>query len=140
MSKHTPGPWKWASMGQETVLWGEHGMRPIVLDFVRKGMQGAAPRIRKGGIMYPFEPEHPDARLIAAAPSLLSALEAVEWEASDTTDFGCRSFAICPECKEPKLDGHAPDCALHAALLLARGEAVVRSTSETTSPHTKDPR
>ena len=79
MGQHTPGPWEWRDCGDSTVLWGAHGMRPIVLDCVRAGMQGASFRVRCGekelmskvtacSLNY-----HPDTKLIAAAPDLLEA-------------------------------------------------------------------
>lgn len=81
---HTAGPWVWKAIGvgcnQELLLWGEHSDRPIVLDFVRKGMQGAAPRVRVDGIMQPFDRTHPDVRLIAAAPTLLQRIADLEAE------------------------------------------------------------
>lgn len=58
--------------------------------------------------------------LHAAAPSLLAALEAVEWEGWDHAQGD--TDACCPTCKEWAVFGkHLPDCSLHAALLLARG-------------------
>ena len=65
-----------------------------------------------------------DAHLIAAAPSLLSALEAVEWGGHEVVE-------VCPECRIDKIYGHAVDCALSAALLLARGESPTTETQET---------
>lgn len=89
---HTPGPWYWeVNRNTRTVrLWG--GRRLVVMDFRRWGMQAAQPRFsdrpdgKSGGILYTAEEydkgevkgfagmgEHPDARLIAAAPDLLEA-------------------------------------------------------------------
>ena len=73
MSEYTPGPWGWMDMGGIKLV-GQHGHRPIVMDFVREGMQGATLRLRKDGIMREFDANHPDARLIAAAPELFKAL------------------------------------------------------------------
>ena len=69
-AKHTPGPWAWRKVGKDYVLWGDHGHRPIVLD-------GKSLRVRNFDrcVMVPLEDDHPDARLIAAAPDLLAALE-----------------------------------------------------------------
>jgi hypothetical protein len=83
---HTKGPWNWYVDGSgrqrlETIGRG----RLIVMDFARKGMDGAkplfavwegmrdgAPRERMGGILKDFTEDHPDARLIEASPALLS--------------------------------------------------------------------
>ena len=62
--------------------------------------------------------------LHAAAPSLLAALEAVEWaSAAIEGKSGMVYRAACVTCRGLKSKGHIPDCPLHAALLLARGEA-----------------
>jgi hypothetical protein len=91
--QHTPGPWKWfeRQIGRPYLATPDRGQL-YVLGFERKGMQGAgpvfahwpgieggAPRERKGGIMEPGllmrdGSMHPDARLIEAAPDLAAAL------------------------------------------------------------------
>lgn len=80
-AKTTPGPWEWRDMGDATVLWGAHGDRPIVLDCIRAGMQGAKFRLRCNGIMRNVSAtslnHHPDGQLILAAPDLLAACKAV---------------------------------------------------------------
>jgi len=86
---HTPGPWMWdVSPGGEIRLATPDRGRLFVMGFARMGMRGAQPRFamwgegqreRRGGIMHDFADaggeNHPDARLIAAAPELLAALE-----------------------------------------------------------------
>jgi len=90
---HTPGPWCWfVSRGTEDVyLATRHGGRKFVLGFERWGMQGAAPYFRTPqGPTASFMDfttcdhngcaqriDHPDARLIAAAPELLAACRRV---------------------------------------------------------------
>jgi hypothetical protein len=89
-SKATPGPWSWEAntTGKHIVL--QH-RGTFVMDFVRWGTQCAQPRFRVEGIMREAVPlmgtpqphnawrkvnvDHPDARLIAAAPTLLAALK-----------------------------------------------------------------
>lgn len=96
---HTPGPWRWelSEKSREARLCGAAGYDLTVVDFVRWGMGGAAPRFRTAdgmalNIMHRADEfavvvpgrehhaewfkgvEHPDARLIAAAPELLEAL------------------------------------------------------------------
>lgn len=93
-AQHTPGPWEWFERmpGRPYLATPDRGQL-YVMGFERKGMQGAGPvfshwpgieggaqRERKGGIMEPGlllrdGSIHPDARLIAAAPDLLAALE-----------------------------------------------------------------
>jgi hypothetical protein len=95
-TKHTPGPWEWFERqpGRPYLATPDRGQL-YVLGFERKGMQGAGPvfshwpgiedgaaRERKGGIMEPGVRlrgghMHPDARLIAAAPDMLAALQAL---------------------------------------------------------------
>jgi hypothetical protein len=93
-TKHTSGPWEWFERqpGRPYLATPDRGQL-YVLGFERKGMQGAGPvfshwpgiedgaaRERKGGIMEPGlllrdGSMHPDARLIAAAPDMLAALQ-----------------------------------------------------------------
>jgi hypothetical protein len=95
--QHTPGPWQWfeRTPGRPYLATPDRGQL-YVLGFERKGMQGAgpvfahwpgieggAPRERKGGIMQPGllmrdGSMHPDAKLIEDAPDLLAALQAAE--------------------------------------------------------------
>jgi hypothetical protein len=88
MSAHTPGPWRWRrSCGD----WELSAMTPgrgwrAVMDFARKGMQGAQPRfatplegLNDASIMRTAEDirelyDNPNARVLAAAPTLYTAL------------------------------------------------------------------
>ena len=86
--KHTPGPWQWFKRADGAVYLAtpDRG-HLIVMDFIRFGMQQGQARFavwegeereRMGGIMKPTEKldvnEHPDARLVAAAPEMYDAL------------------------------------------------------------------
>lgn len=91
MAEHTPGPWRWQGNGKDIWLVSATSMLPTVMNFVRVGMNGAGPRFSHDGIMYralrwAIRPErhnewkitgidHPDARLIAAAPEMYAALQ-----------------------------------------------------------------
>lgn len=73
-SKHTPEPWGWQFFGPHLALVGMHSDRPIVLDVTPHGVV----RFNVGGIMRPITmvaecDQHPDFRLIKAAPDLLAA-------------------------------------------------------------------
>lgn len=69
MSGHTPGPWK--------VHYGHNLGRPMCV----------APVVRWGGLCRPADPTTvANARLIAAAPTLLEALEAIAKGLLETVD------------------------------------------------------
>jgi hypothetical protein len=104
MSGHTPGPWRWnvnPSSKSVSLDGGRPEFDKTVVDFHRWGMSSAAPRFNSAivgdefnimfaaheykGWLIPFAGRehhsnwamninHPDARLIAAAPDLLEAL------------------------------------------------------------------
>jgi hypothetical protein len=98
---HTSGPWNWYKNQNGVYLATPDRGHLIVMDAVRKGMNGAQlrfatwegeERARMGGLMVKADDldvaNHPDARLIAAAPDILAALiKAVEhlerWNGDD---------------------------------------------------------
>lgn len=133
MSAHTPGPWRWElnTKHHEVRLCGAAGYDLNVLDFVRWGMSGAAPRFRTEaggapqvmvraesfGVVVPGREHHaewfktvshPDAALIAAAPVMLEALVLVV-AAHDGRFFP--GACSCGECTPAR-----------AAIALSRGE------------------
>lgn len=114
-SRHTPARWRWVlnkhSKQIDLVSSGVPGsVHEIVMDFVRWGMGGAAPRFRRASLNRPENVlmvradefgeivpgrshhkdwyqwlRHPDAQLIQAAPELYEALDEL-WEAVKAYD------------------------------------------------------
>ena len=110
----TPGPWYVRRFSPEEVREANY------IDIVNIP-DGKLSDYPDGWLIAEIDAEHPvdiaNARLIAAAPSLLEALEAVEWVAISGYDN------ICPSCAHFwKATGHHDDCKLQAAIQLAKGE------------------
>lgn len=91
MAGHTPGPWEWHVDPKYKMarLMSMTRMRPIVMSFERWGMNRAAPEFRDAekDLLYRvehwlpterrgmyFDIDHPDARLMQAAPDIYEAL------------------------------------------------------------------
>ena len=69
---HDRGPWGWQEFGKGNwCLTGQYGMRPIVLAAARARTNGLTSLMN--GLLKPFIPDHPNSKLIAAAPELLEA-------------------------------------------------------------------
>lgn len=135
----TPGPWRWLVCGNKDVyLAAEHSGRLVVMDFVRQGMQSAAPRFRdfahclletaqhwvqdktRGPI------EHPDAIFIEHAPEDVATL----LRALDNAQAALRGLLAdpygCPFCdsgvlRNPAKD-HLSDCSYKVAQTLLSDE------------------
>jgi len=80
---HTPGPWRWLS---HSVLAGDHGTRPVVLA-TRTNRDGSTANLdqrNERGVLVAFDPASPDGMLLAAAPDLASACDAMLSALTDT--------------------------------------------------------
>ena len=97
MTTHTPGPWRWVRDGNTWMLVAAHSGQPTVLaitDDKLADLRGdvaewesrptsftvlvqLAARLDGPARLVPLTPDHPDARLIEAAPDLLAMLEDV---------------------------------------------------------------
>lgn len=62
----TKGPWAWQKFGDDWNLTGQWGMRPIIL----ATLKGKITSLREG-LLVPFDPQHPDARLLALSRTAL---------------------------------------------------------------------
>lgn len=118
MGEHTPGPWQWdVRTNGALALVHPHRGWLIVMDFVRLGMQSGTARfaewkgddrLNMGGIMKPAHQldlaNHPDARLIAAAPCLLEACEHVmaTWAGEPNEDNAALSLVRAAVAKATK--------------------------------------
>jgi len=111
---HTPGPWQWR-INRATKRIYLNGRGLTVMDFVRYGMNNAAPRFLDSehlmqradelAINIPGEGHHShwnqdinhdDARLIAAAPELLEALKGeISVMRSDCNERNCGKCSRC---------------------------------------------
>ena len=87
---HTPGEWGWFTYGGKSPhLATQRGGRVFILVPERQGMQGATVRLQglpgpEKGLLVEFSQDHPDVKLIAAAPALLALAkkqrdELVKW-------------------------------------------------------------
>lgn len=116
---HTPGPWRWEvnHKYKQVSLCGERNFDLEVMDFRRWGMQGAQPMFRDDdqishgvdafSAVVPgrehhaewFQTlDHPDARLIAAAPELLNALKSCPLGSEHVVISG-EGPCICSNCE-----------------------------------------
>lgn len=77
MSKHTPGAWRW--MNGDTLV-GDHGSRPVILAPTLESLGGypmLGERCELSGRLKRVTGDSPNARIIAASPTMKEALEEV---------------------------------------------------------------
>lgn len=132
-TKHTAGPWRWMFRGDEvTLVHPGHG-HLTVMDFVRRGFNAATFRLatwkgdereNMGGIMVPAHQldvaNHPDARLIAAAPDLLAACVRARARLAEDIASRLNGFdSLIPDA----IAGNPDVAALDAAIAKAEGGA-----------------
>lgn len=126
---HTPGPWVWRQTPHGIGLYAPHSGQLVVMDFVRRGMNGAQPRFsdrkgdRRGGLMHKAETldlaAHPDARLIAAAPALLAACRAADQFIRNGIEFG---YIRMPDPDTPDAAHETPEIIRAAIAAATTGE------------------
>ena len=78
-TKFTKGKWAWQKFGDKYCLVAQHGMREVILSSNINEEKSLQPYLtmNKDGILKPIDPNHPNAKLIAAAPDLLNACQLV---------------------------------------------------------------
>lgn len=77
MSKHSPGPWRWRNFTGHWTLFADHGSRKVVLAADLNYVDGPVLVTRDfedGSILKEIDPNHPNAKLIEAAPDLFDSL------------------------------------------------------------------
>lgn len=133
--KHTPGPWRWEVNEKSKVVQicgGKPQYDLTVMDFERWGMGSAIPRLRDNsdhGLLtrclkwackvlgrehhsHWFQSlDHPDARLIAAAPELLEALE-----------------STLQQCLLWQGEPHEHSCEIHSEIVAKARAAIAKAT------------
>lgn len=99
---HTPGPWVYHAL----------------IVYHDSGLQG---HVCKLSDYFPHDVTRANGNVLAAAPDLLSVVEAIEWSAETDREEGGYEPA-CPMCGCAQFDGHQDDCPLQAAIKKARGQ------------------
>jgi len=121
---HTPGPWEVDRTSdrlsgpirfRRIVSW-EHDASGFGCTICHvKGRWNMKYGEESGDEISPMQES--DARLIAAAPELLAALQEVEWY------YDSMGGMECPWCLESKEHGHASDCPRRLAIAKATNDA-----------------
>ncbi len=103
--KHTPGPWAWfGNANHGYYLATVHSGRRYIMDFVRKGTNGAQPRFQPGGKYGPGMVKADDLCKFEVGNEGVIGLKAGKADGSiyryDVTGFDCadaRLIAVAPE-------------------------------------------
>lgn len=75
-TKHTPGPWAWRRFGDTYTLHADHGRRETIIGAIPHGeMKYPVVAMSIAGRLADIDPDHPNAKLLKAAPDLLKALQ-----------------------------------------------------------------
>ena len=117
MSKHTPGPWRWAYVDYP-YSWREGPRENPDGNFEAIiGPNNEIVGMAEDASSYAasFNATKENKRLIVAAPAMLDLLESLEWSGYDAD-----GSAVCPVCDG---DGtHNSDCELYLVLRRAKGD------------------
>lgn len=86
--KHTPGPWAWRRFGDTYTLHADHGGGETIIGAIPHGeMKYPVVAMSIEGRLSDVDPDHPNAKLLKAAPDLLKAAEAAI--AYDNAIYAC---------------------------------------------------
>ena len=71
-TKFTKGKWEWQLFGDNYLLTAQHGMREIIIGAImHPEMDYPVVGMNNDGLLRVIDKDHPNAKLIAAAPDLL---------------------------------------------------------------------
>jgi hypothetical protein len=87
-TQHTAGPWAWQRFGDTYSLTAQHGMREIIIGAIKHGSMGyPVVGMNSDGILRDVDPAHPNATLIASAPSLLKENQELKERVKELEDL-----------------------------------------------------
>jgi len=75
--EYTQGPWAWQDIGGDRLLLAQHGKREVIIGARLNGFRIPSPAMNRNGVLLGIDPNHPNARIIAAAPALYAALQEI---------------------------------------------------------------